>query len=427
MSGLALLAALTLPVLGAPKFTLKADGRTELRLREPADPQAPGEVVSRGNAWDWDVTAAFGFGVRIKRLTIDLAYTPRYTLQNFADLPTSVLLNTGTLTIEYHWRKLAVGVSEIASYGQRSFYTLALAAPGRGAVGAATGGAATPGAAAPPAQNQPQAVPGTLTLTYVSTNTRGWATATLSSRSTLTVGGGYELAGGSDAKARAYLPLTTGPYAWSTWTNQLRRKNQLTTDVTASITGTLPDVGPTVRTSLVTASEAWRKQWARRTTTTLTLGGSATRTLTAGDDDFNVYPGGSAVAVQGFRLGPRPGLLEVTLGVGETVIVDRLTGFADPRWEARAGAGWTFRKFFLYGLFIRAQSVDMSEPNALRITAATFGFRQDLSRLFSIDGGFRLLHQQLRNSTAPAAMVAYTGPLWVQFIGLSVHPEPRDF
>jgi hypothetical protein len=432
--GVAVLAALALPVLAGPKPTLGLQARAELRLREPGDPPPGGDITKTEKvSADYELTTGATLDLKLRRWSFSLGYSPRYTGQNFNHDVTHELLHTGNLAIGYRFKRVTLTLSEIVTYGDRSYYSL-LVPTTRGEAPAGEApvpgpAAPTPGAGAPVPPTGPadiQAVPQNTRIRYFGSTTSLVSTATLSPRSTLGLGAGYTIGGGADDESRATLPMAAGPFGFATWTYNLRHGNQLTTQAQGTATETRPAVPPRIRTTLIAAQEIWARQWARRTTSTLGIGASVNRTK-PGDGRWRPAPDAFATLSHGIITGPRGALLTLGAGVSDASVLDQLTGRADNRVTVTGSVTWNYRKLLLYANANRTQSPDASEENAVVLTAGDFGARQQLGQMFALEAGVRLFHQSIQNQTTPAAQLAYDGITWTEFVALTFTPKGLRF
>lgn len=438
----AILGALAWPVLAGPKVTLGVTDRTEVRFREPGD-ALPNQPTLGKSAADVTLAPGAGLDVEYRRWSVFIGYGPRFTLRNFTATPAYDLLHTGVFSVAHHWTHVTLTLAETASYGELSVAALAPTAAttptvtgtptttgtptgtptmtGMPTSGTPTGG--TMGATGGTNSLQGQPLPPQRgTVHYAASETDLSSNTVLNGRSRLGVGVGYLYTGGINASSRQVLPLTSGPNIWVSWGYDLKHRNLLTTSARAYEFRTKLELGPSVQTDVASAEETWTRQWARRTTTT--LGGGIGVAGTKGKDAFP-FPEALASITHGIRTGPRGAILTLSLNGSEDILVDRLTGLADIRGVLAANVAWSLKHTTVYALATRSQSLEKGNPNAFTLTLGGAGVRQELARIFTLDGGITAFQQQFdKTPTTTAAVGAYSGLQWVVFAAFTVTPKP---
>jgi hypothetical protein len=400
-------AVVALPLIAAA-YSATFGARTELRLREPGDVTASGEVVEQ--SLDSDNAGEARLLANFKAFELGLGYLPRLTFRNLADEPERDLLHGGELAATFRFRRLTLSLREVASYGERSFSPLVV-----------TGAGAAPGAATPETSAvAPSQVALDGSVSYVSSDTTLSVAAVLTRRSTLSFSSSYFVGGGIDESDRALFPFTTGVRGTVAFERRATRIDTLVSSVDA-LAQRAEGPGTTVRTRTVAASEGWRRSWSRSTDTDVRAGAGLTSSSEA-EENPTFFPSASAALIHRIVTGPRHGRLELTASASVDNVVDQLSGRADTRAQVAARALWTLEPLSFYAEGSRAESIGDSDAG-LSLTSAAAGMRAQLSRHFATEFGLRLVDQDLGDQ-ALAQDLAVTGFAWAIFAALEYRGDP---
>jgi hypothetical protein len=379
-------------------FTLSE--RTEVRGRDP-------DQVTGGAAMDLDLSVDARAALASLHHTYTLAYTPRLT---FLDLNAvglqPALLNGLEASAEWRARHVLVNVTEVASYGTRSMASLGtLNAPGT-PVQTAPGGQPVPIANA-------QLQPTVETFLYASSNTTVSSVLTLKPW-VVTASVGYQLSGGANSQAEAYLPFQQGPHGEATADVRASRHDHLVTDVsgleaTFSSPAGLPPIGSPAGTAgtgtqalLVQALEEWKHAWSRSTDSMLAAGVYEARTRDAAFDPDVYSTNALAEGSLEQRFGRGKNLGSIVIDFRLAPLVNQLTGLVDERVQGTLVGSWTRRKVSLRGTVTAAESTNQSTAAASKVLTGEIDASYAHSPALSFDVGARVITQDQNTATTLA-------------------------
>jgi hypothetical protein len=419
------IAALLLPtLLAGPRVLLNNSGRAELRTRHPGDPVA-GEFEPGDQAFDTDVVARFSLGLGWRRTQLELAYEPRYTLNNFTEEETSDLLHSFSASATHRWQRVTLSLSETVSIGTRRFTSFSAPfQPAEPAQPTDPGAPPDPAQPTPPAQPPPDTAPGQavvapLSADYFGTDTVLSSIVRLSPRSTFSTSLSYAIAGGRDEEARRTIPRSSGPRASAEYSTLVSRRDTLATGLegTSVLTEGSGDL-QTTRATTLTARETWSRQWSMRTSTSL-AGGVTFVPRNEEDDNSYVYPTGSATVLTVLYSGRGARLDFTGIGAAE-VVIDRLSGQTDPRATINGRLTWTRGLLAMYGGAGWTRSLYPNRPNAVRVVFGDGGLRYQATPWIALELGTRLSDQTVESPEGVVLTSAAEGLQWTVFAAVSV-------
>ena len=391
------------PIVLAAAFsgTFLLSDRTEFRLRDPGTDPTQASL-------DLETAVDARLALEWRRASLRLDYSPHFALWDMnisAIQPT--MTNGGSLHAEWRPGLVHLSLDQSASYGGMNLASIALVtAPG-----------ATP--TAPPLVN---VVPVSRVLNYVSSAT------TLSARAELrrwTLGStvSYQLSGGADADARAYLPLQSGPVG------------ELRADYAASHVAHLITVasaqqntfsfGP--EATIAGGEERWHHEWSRYTQTQFSLGASAVRSRLGptAPSESSGYPIAEATVEHRRGFGQERFIFRATARVSP--MINPLLGTVDERLQGTLGMTWTHRKLVLAGALAAQQTLPPDATDAIQLFTAEAVATYEAYPSLSFDGGVRGMVQ---NAVQPVAGGPSTEATFLQaivFVGVTIRAPVARF
>jgi hypothetical protein len=435
-----LLAALVLSLPAAPTYVLNLGAGTEARLREPGD--ATTDDPDPESAYDADFGARAELGIAFERVRLTLSYEPRLSFTNFTQENSTDLLHTAGVTSSARYKRVDIALSQRVSYGTRTFTALT----GVGATGLPTGGDGTQtqapdgsadgGAdgAGDGAQSGQRAglLPGSTSVDYYSSETRGSMSFVLSRRASLGFGLSYFAGGGIDEESRLTVPFAFGPSLGVQYRYVLSRLDSLSTNVAAEWRSTSSgNALPDTQSELFGVVESWQRRWGRSTTTDVGVGVSVVPGITI-DAERGVHPIARASVAHTDVFGPnlnkvRP-KLTTSASVETTVEIDQLTGLADRRLVLGAGVAWARTDWTLHGLVGYTRSIGDSGTagNSVVVTSGEAGARYAIADELGVGFGYRAQYQTISDPTTAAASAALDGLRWVAYVNLVLTLDPIE-
>ncbi len=294
-----------------------------------------------------------------RRWDFTLSYSGSFTAPDleleFDDVPSTytapVQLHSGTAAVGWHDRFVSVAVFETGSYGQLDT-VFPYQSPTAQAVG--TPGQPTTGQTPPAQTGMGTTAMGTPTLfqsqnvvSFVSSNTIGTVSWVAGRRTTLTLAGGYLVAGGvghlkNGEDARLIVPEQYGPLVSASLTQTLTRVDALSTTANALLTTTagacFPPLSPTLfcdtYSPIGQVEETFRHQLSRRESLSIGAGaGAAVEPTPTGGRELAILPVGGVVYSETLR--PK-GPDSLSLAAQLAPQVDIRTGLASDRIQLLA-------------------------------------------------------------------------------------------
>ncbi len=152
---------------------------------------------------------------------------------------------------------------------------------------------------------------------------------------------------------------------------------------------------PSEQVQTITATEGWARRWSLRTTSNVSGGLTYTQDSQAAEE-HSIYPT-AAVSVTTTLWASGRRRLDLTADSGVEVVIDRLTGQADPRATAGARLSYIDRNLLLYADGAWTKSLYPSRLNAVEIRSAGVGLTYSFLEVFAFDTGLRVVDQASRN------------------------------
>ncbi|NUQ73946.1 MAG: hypothetical protein HUU21_10340 [Polyangiaceae bacterium] len=355
---------------GALRGSLELSDRTEARVTGTTNPTTySAEVMT-------NPSGLVRFGTR--RFEIAAGYAPSLTLRGLGIDPVFDALHRGSLDLSITAnRRLVLTASGDVSYGTFRFLSAALPEADFASV------------------DSIDTLPDADTVTYGSIGASIGARYIASRRLRLDALAEYQRSGGVGDASIAIYPQTAGPRAHIAAEFAFTRKDSARS--TAEATWVTFSTGE--ESMLVQLSEAWLHRITRATTSTFGLGaaldssrrsaGAASRTI--------IYPVAEAAVAHEV---PEK---QVELGLALRVepVIDRLRGEVDPRLLLDASATvQATRRLSIYGRTGAAQSLQVSEPEALTMAYGEAGAGIRIADWFELVNGTRAAYQ-FRSETEP--------------------------
>jgi hypothetical protein len=406
----------------AVEGTFTLTDRTETRVRAP-DP------VTNNTAYDIENVPNARLVLTSPKFEYTFVYAPHL---DYIDLNEQgarpSILNTGLAAAQWHERHVRLTLAEAASYGDQSFAGLAFlpavgaTPPPNGAVGGVTATGTTP-------LPTTQPVPPVELVRIVSTITTLQSQIELH-RLVLTQLVGYQISGGADAAAQELLPLLHVGFAEADFDAKADPRDHFVTvlkanaaNATSQTFGTAP--GENIDSVLVELDERWERQWSRATNTELGVGIYGERLQLAAGAPYTFSADPTFYAALNDRLARGRNQIDFRAEVGLGPTIDRLTGFVDQRAFATAQLTWTHRHFELRLLGTVAETVPQTASGALRVATGEIDAIYHVSKVVTLDGGFRLLWEKqdpiLQTATVEGTQALTFGPAAVAFVALTVN------
>ena len=348
--------------------------RSETRLRTETTNDGTGSKTRFVGDLETSPSALLRLWSRLAE--IDVGYSPRYTLRDYAHDPTSeIVQRIAAGVVLTPDRRTRIGFGEEFTYGRASFVSLGL-------------GQSSSTTAPPPGGPPVERLPLVLPLDYVMS--RAYLTASIVATRLLRFSayGDYSYSGGTDAASRTVYPVQTTPRGELTMDVTVTRRDALVTTLRAFRVAT--DSTPITRRSNIAFLEELqgiRHAFSTSTDATLSAGVGETGAR-IGDDprQWKVYP----LAEAALRHALSPDRVEGRAYVRMAPIVDRLTGNLDYQLQASLVSLWTPGNL-RHGMVVRtilggAQSIPPSKTAALTIVTleAAVGYRTSAHVLFEV-------------------------------------------
>jgi len=391
------------PILAAAKYTLAVGARAE------GDYRTPGSVTvtntTEDHSWDaiFDATIRFGAGTR--RLHLDVAYMPHLVFTDITGEPIRDLLHIAQVNGDWSFRRGRLSLQERASYGNRSFSAL-----GAAVVDPVTG--------LLPVQAAPQNV----SVRYVLSDTDLTSELRTSAQTTLTLGVGYFLGGATDEASRVYVPFVRGPRAVAMFEYRMSRRDSFLTRADGTVQTTSLGTASDVHSAVIRGTETWRRQWSLRTDTQ--LGGGVVLIPADGPHPAHGFPSAAASFHQSLPGAPRGATLDFVMTGAVDAYIDRLTGLVDERATSTLLAGWTLQPVAFHVTGGYSQSLDRTQPNAIRLVFGDAGVHYQFSTPFALEGGVRVFDQTAITTVPAPTVAAALGTRWVAFVALVFQSAP---
>lgn len=361
--------ALLAPLLcaSAPAAEVAAGVRSEARARGGQSSSAP-----LSGSLDVEVAPSASLSLGFREGSFSLAYSPQVII------PTSGsslvrLLHRADLAIE---GRAELGVrlflTERAGYGDADLSPIAQAQ-------------ADPAAPI-------QTLPASITVHYLSSDTRAGLEAELSRRARLSFSAGWLVSGGIDRTAQQSIPLQRGPLGEASLSIAASRLDTLQTRLSGS--SVLFTTG--LRATVAGLEQSWTRALARSWSVNLGAGLGVTDVAA---NTAAVRTGLRWLPIGEVGLSYKPVREGKGLGAGLSVraapVVDRITGEAYERIDGRLSAGWAPRRDLLLsaqaGAGVVATGTRGGSTLALLQTAATWAPGAD----WALSLGVRAAHQAL--------------------------------
>lgn len=306
------------------------------------------------------------------------------------------LIQLGDVGVDWHDRRVRIGVTEYVSYGELNS-------------GVLLGGAPT--AAGPPPTVTPvgggtQLLAQPVTLLYASSRTVLASQFVLSRRWSGTASIEYSLQGGVDAASRAYLPFVSGPRADVSATYALTKTDSLQTraaGLESSSTsapcspaalnipaGSMCD--PSAEEGLVT--EIWEHRLSRAWTSSLGAGAVYLRLKLRDPEPYARYgyPVGSGSIQR--ATGPVENRNIIRLEALVAPVLDVRSGLLDERGQATVGVSQQFGKTTVIGRLAAARSIESPLMQPATVFGASLEADVRVSTTVSVGGGLQYAWQQ---------------------------------
>jgi hypothetical protein len=391
------------PTLAAAKYTLAVGARAEGDYRTPGNQTFAN--TTEDHSWDAMFDASIRFGAGTRRLHLDVAYLPHLVFTDITGEPIRDLLHIAEVKADWSFRRGRLSLRERASYGNRSF----------SALGAAT---VDPVTGLLPVQAAPQNV----SVRYVQSDSDLTSELQTSARTTLTLGVGYFLGGAADEASRVYVPLVRGPRGEAMFDYRMSRRDDFVTRVDGTFLTTSSGVTGDVHSAIIRGLETWRRQWSPRTETE--FGGGAVLIPADGPHPAHGVPAAAASFHQSLPGAPRGARLDFVVTGAVDAYIDRLTGLVDERATSTLIAGWTLQPVSAHVTGGYSQSLDRTQPNAIRLVFGDAGLRFQLSKPFGLETGVRVFDQTAITTIPASTVVAAEGMRWVAFVALVFQSDP---
>lgn len=299
------------------------------------------------------------------------------------------LLQIADVGVAWRSRRIRVGVTEYATYGeQNSAYLL--------------GGVPTAAAPAPtltPVGGGTQLLAQPVTLQYGSSRTVLASQFRISRHWSGTASTEYDIGGGLDATSRASLPLVKGPRADATAdyrlteidTLQTRASALASTSTTAPCSPAALDVpagsncDPSAEEGIVT--ETWQHRLSRAWTSALGAGASYMRARLRDPQPYEqfVYPVGSASLER--ATGPLQSRNVIRLEAVVNPVLDFRTGLLDERGQASLAVSQRYGKTLVLGTVAGAHSIESPLMQPATFFTTSLEIDERLSQAVSVGGG----------------------------------------
>ncbi|HEX7602017.1 MAG TPA: hypothetical protein VF316_10445, partial [Polyangiaceae bacterium] len=294
----------------------------------------------------------------------------------------ALVSSNGSFVIGWRERRWGIFLSEDGGYGFENFATLRYA-PVDPLPGAPPGQPATP--------TPTQTLPGTNTLTTISSRSALSAYQLPRDRWLISEAAAFELAGGATTAAQAFLPRFYGPHAnvAADWRFAHVDHIGVVADATYQIFSLGNDIG------LGTAELRYRHDLAPHSSFTLSAGPAAATIRTRANDTQVTHPYVTASAGVSYRRGFLGTQLTVDAIARFTPVVDRIAAVVDPRVSVAVDTTWaTHRLVLLLGVSgVQSTSLDVASP-AITFVGANATVRVPVATTVDLEAGSRAALQR---------------------------------
>lgn len=421
--------SLLAPIL-AQLVTVSAGERTEGRV-----------VVIGDTHYEAMVRPLLGLTLSDRRLQLQLAYSPAFTLTPIESNPSWLVFHNGVFSANYTYHQTIFTASQYVGFGEQNFRVLATGgavnnlggAPSVGSPSSTGGTGSVPSGTVVgslPTMGNPS-VSGTSVSNVSAANTARFfdqnvfyqnfvtnlsVTQPLTHSISLLGALIYSLSGAIETGVRYLYPLLEGPTVNVSVRDQYDRRNIVTSvfsvNYTTATFGNRPPIQPSADALLMTATENWIHQFDSATSAQLGAGLSGGRNSRAdGYVAYNVYPALLANLTHIVRL--TPSIVTMTIGSSSTPALDPVTLVLDPRVSVLASVAWQRERFFsgIGGVSTFSVSGQRQESFSSVGGAANVGYQ--FGAAVALDGGVRAAWQNYQGTTV--LPFSYAG-----FVGLTV-------
>ena len=367
------------PLLCAAAVTVAVDlaDRSELRVRDSNEPV--GAVI------DLETTPSLGIRLAARALTLELGYSPRFTLRQIDHGGLPEALHHGLVGLRARLRRLEITGRAEGSWGTQSFTSLA--------PGSTSGMTTTPiGELAP-----------TSSLAYASLRAGATLRFTATRRTTLSASFDYAASGGADAAARALVPFQRGPLATLDAEVAPTRRDR----VGATVAFTRTTFSSGIDDILLETKLRFARRLSRRAEIEVAAGASALAAHGPSGARISPYPLVEVTIAQRFPAARVEGRLAARLGP----VVSWLYGTVDERVQGDAFLTWAPRpRITVRAQLGAARSVGRGEEPALTLVLGEAAIGLQTSRAVKLELGTRGAWQKEGGTVAAP-------PQWVFFAG----------
>jgi len=309
------------------------------------------------------------------------------------------LLQMGDLGVSWRDRRIRVGITEYASYGQQNSAYLLVGTPA----------AAAPAPTVTPVGGGPQLLAQPQTLLYGSSRTVLASQFVLSRRWSGTASIEYSMQGGLDASSRAYLPFVMGPRADASATYALTPIDNLQTRASAlesSATSALcspaaldvpagSECDPSAAEGIVTGT--WQHHLSRTWTSALAAGAAYVRVRLRDAQAYGqyVYPVGTASIER--ATGPEEKRSVIHAEALVAPVLDVRSGLLDERGQVTLAVSQYLGKTTVLGRVAAAHSIDSPLMQPATVFLASMETDVRVSTVVSVAGGVVFNWQEQRS------------------------------
>jgi hypothetical protein len=343
-----------------------------------------------------DVPSAH-IGVTNRRWEYQLDYSANVILPDVEHGVSPQLLQLGDLGVSWHNRRVRIGLTEYATYGEQNSAYLLGGAPASAAVAPPT---------VTPVGGGTQALAAPVTLLYGSSRTVLASQLVFSRRWSGTASIEYDMQGGVDAASRQYLPFISGPRADLSATYALTQTDSLETrasglESTSTSAPCSPVVlgvpagstcDPSAEEGILT--ETWLHRLSRTWTSTLGAGAAHLRLRLQDSQPYErwAYPVGEASIQR--ATGPQENRNVIRLEALVAPVLDVRIGLLDERGQATFDVSQQFGNTKVSGRVAAARSVEAPLTQPATLFGASLDTEVRVSTTVSVGGGIRYAWQQ---------------------------------
>jgi hypothetical protein len=321
------------------------------------------------------------------------------------------LMQLGDLGISWRNRRVRIGLTEYATYGEQNSSYL-LGGPSASVV---------PPPTVTPVGGGTQLLAQPATLLYGSSRTVLDSALVFSRRWSGTASIEYDVQGGLDGPSRAYLPFVSGPRADATATYALTRIDRLETRASAlesSATsspcspvavGVKPgsECQPSAQEGLVT--ETWRHRLSETWDSALGGGASYLRLRVTDVQPYSqfVYPVGAASIQRATGIVENRNIIRLEVLVAP--VLDVRSGLLDERGQATFDLSQQFGKTTVSGVVAAARSIESPFVQPATVFSTSLETDVRVSTVVSVNGGIRYAWQEQGNLGAFSGAFVFAG------------------